>query len=153
MGLKTMHNLTTCSTCGANLSGRWERLTPGIVRSLIKMWLVVVANDRNSVHVSTECGFTTTEYNNFQKLRYFGLVAKTGVSGYWLITRRGGRFIHGRETVNERLLIFRNHIKDRSDTRVSIYQVLQQDTPTWPQREDYFAEPVIDLEAQQGLFA
>jgi hypothetical protein len=150
-----MQNLTieTCTSCGAKLNGRWERLTPGIVRSLIKMWHVVYATNENRVHLQRQCDFTKNEYNNFQKLRYFGLVAKTGTAGCWLITRRGGHFIHGSETVNARLLIFRNHIKDRSKDRVNIYDVLKQPVPTWPRREDYFAElPLIDAAEQGGLF-
>jgi hypothetical protein len=149
-----MNNLTqTCASCGARLSGRWERLTPGIVRSLVKMWRVVIETNQNRVHLQRQCDFTKNEYNNFQKLRYFGLVARCpGETGHWLITRRGGNFIHCRETVNTKLLIFRNHIKERSAERVGILDVLKQSGPTWPQRADYFAEPVETVE-QGGLFA
>jgi hypothetical protein len=151
-----MQNLThtKCPTCGSNTTGRWERLTPGIVRSLIKMWQVVHSTNKNSVHLQQQCDFSKNEYNNFQKLRYFGLVRPTGARGRWLITRRGGHFIHGRAKVNAKLLIFQNGIKDRSSETVDIYQVLKQLGPTWPRREDFFAElPLIDAAEQGGLFA
>lgn len=145
-----------CPHCGAKLTGRWERLTPGIIKTLVKLWTEVLAKGVNDIHLQVEMALNNNEYNNFQKLRYFGLVAKVrgsnkqgdAVSGHgrWLITRRGAQFLHGTATVNRRVYIFRNHIEDRSVERVHVGDVFKE-KQDWPRHEDFAAQ----IEEQEEL--
>lgn len=146
----------TCAHCGAKLDGRWEKLTPGIVRNLVKLWVRVVDTGQNSVHLQRDLELDKNEYNNFQKLRYFALIAKDRkLRGHWLVTRRGAEFIHGKARVHQKVLIFRNHIKERSTETVGIFDVLKCDQ-YWPSKEDFITPvmPPIDYSqaSQAGLF-
>lgn len=139
--------------CGANVTPRWEHLTRGMVSSLVKLWTRVVETGVNSVHLQRDLDLEKSAYNNFQKLRYFGLAVKDEKnSGHWLITRRGAKFLHGRQQVNRQVLIFRNHIVDRSDETVGVLDVLKCEQ-YWPSREDFFmdARP-LDRAVQSELF-
>lgn len=142
-----------CNICGAKLTGRWERLTPGICRTLVKIWKHVVATRTNSVHLQRDLELDKNQYANTQKLRYFGLIAQVKDSpGSWLITRRGGLFLHGKTKVNRRLLIFRNHIKERSDETIDILEAMSCDTPTWPSAEWFITPEPVSRVVQQELF-
>jgi len=141
--------MKNCATCGRNLDGRWERLTPGICRTLVQFWTKVVEKKVNQVHLQRDLELDKNAYNNFQKLRYFGLVAKVkDMSGYWLITRRGAQFVHGKTRVNKQVRIFDNHIVERSLGTTSILEVMACQT-YWPLAEWFI--PVDHVE-QQHLF-
>ena len=134
-----------CDKCGARLEGRWEGLTPGIVRTLIKIWTRVIELDRNEIHLQRDLDLDNNAYNNAQKLRFFALIAHVADKpGYWLITHRGSEFIHDRQRVNKQVKIFRNHIQERSTEMVGILDVLKCGERTWPVREDFITatEPV-----------
>lgn len=72
---------------------------------------------------------SVSEYNNWQKLRYHGLIAhKTDqngnrVRGHWLITRNGWAFLRGELSIPKYVLVKDNHIIDRSDSSVSIKDI------------------------------
>lgn len=128
-------------------------MTPGIVRTLVKIWTRVIEKDMNSIHLQKDMDLDKNAYNNFQKLRYFGLVAKDKKNrGYWLITRRGAQFLHGKQEVNLRLKIFRNHIAERSETLVNIFDVLKCEQ-YWPSRDDFYQPmppPAQDIAVHAG---
>lgn len=68
-------------------------------------------------------------YNNFQKLRYFGLVHhvtdKEGrkMRGHWLITRNGWAFLRGEKEVHKWVKIRDNHILERSPELIGVKDV------------------------------
>lgn len=141
-----------CKSCGANLAGRWERLTPGLCWSLVKLWERVIKSDRNSVHLQKDLELNNNEYNNFQKLRYFGLIAKKrDEPGHWVITRRGAQFMHGKTKVNQRVRIFRNHIVEREEQMVDIFEILKCEQ-VWPSHRDFSQPEAVDTVVQSGLF-
>lgn len=118
-----------CPNCGASMK-EWEhRLTPGLAAILIKFAQKVKSTGKNDVHVRQDIGLTASEYNNFQKLRYFGLVAKVRdaednhVGGHWLLTRRGGAFLRGAEAVHKSVTTFRNKITKRNEELVFVWDV------------------------------
>ena len=52
-------------------------------------------------HLQRDLNLTKSQYNNFQKLRYWGLVKKTFLlgkraGGFWELTGLTGAFIHGK---------------------------------------------------------
>lgn len=69
-----------------------------------------------------------SHYNNFQKLRYHGLIAKATVNGRlmrneWVITRNGFRFLRGTLEIPKFVKIRQNHIVERAAECVSLSQV------------------------------
>lgn len=120
----------TCPHCGANMKEWKHSLTRGLVDILMKFGNTVSRSGKNDVHIK-EMGFTVNQFNNFQKLRYFGLVAKVRndedmhIQGHWLITRRGWLFLKGDIAVHKSIKTFRNSITERSEEKVKIYEVLK----------------------------
>jgi hypothetical protein len=158
-----------CPCCGVKLNGRWENLSKGLVKSLIKFRQGVLDKNENSIHLQTDLLLSKNEYNNFQKLRYHGLIAhyrnpvtKEPVSGYWLLTRRGNQFAKGDIHIPKKVMIFRNKIFERSDEYVSIEEVMKDPNFNyWPSKFDTHFEFLdihdvdditFDLNGQGKLF-
>lgn len=144
----------TCPHCGASMSRYWHRLSKGLVQTLVKFKMAVIEKQENKIHVPKEVVLTKNEYNNFQKLRYHALVAKSRNakgdhdSGYWVLTRRGNEFLKGLITVPEKVQTFRNKITDRSTNRVSVHDVMREDAKVWDEKHDFLdnlPEPDIDI--------
>lgn len=138
------HN-ETCPSCGQAVRARWEVLTSGLVKDLSIFHEAVLRKGKNEIHLQDDCTFNKNQYNNFQKLRYFGLVAKVQEegktrSGRWLITRRGGEFLRGVTPINKKVLIFNNHIKDRSENQIFITDI--KGGREWMVAEEIHFEPV-----------
>lgn len=139
---------TICPYCGASLVMRWERLSKGLVKTLIKFRKEVVEKNKfNRVHPRKDMNLGVTEYANFQKLRYHGLVAHvrkpdgTEDSGYWLLTRRGNLFCKNQITISEKVLVFRNKIEARGTVLTNLEKVLKNnDVPFWDEKDDFDIE-------------
>lgn len=142
-----------CTACGSNISGRWESLSPGLCRTLIKFYTVICKKQKNEAHLLKECGFSVCETNNFQKLRYFALVTKSRTNpGHWLLTWQGRDFIRGQKKVHRKVFIFHNKIQQRSETLVSIAEAVKADGPFWLQRDDFLQYAAVDELTQHHLF-
>jgi len=76
-----------------------------------------------------EINGSVMDYNNFQKLRYHGLVHhvtdRTGqrVRGHWLITRNGWAFLRGELNLPKWVTVRNNHIVDRSSELINVRDV------------------------------
>ena len=102
----------------------WHTLSPGLVGTLRKFGNVVKPNN-NMIHLQQHLDLDKNEYNNFQKLQYFGLVAKLVFNGelrrgYWEITEDGRKFLKHDISMPKRVETFRDRIVDRSTERVWI---------------------------------
>ena len=149
-----------CSNCGARMKQWWHTLTPGLVNNLIQMIKKVKEKKVNEIHLQQELNLSKTEYNNFQKLRYHGLIQKctdkaTGLhkKGYWLITDRGGKFLRNQMLVPLKVLTFRNKVVDHSKEVVGIREY--RGKVTWFESEfdfDIREGMVVPVEAKQTLF-
>lgn len=133
-----------CPHCGASMVIHKQTLSKGLVRSLVKLKQAVIKYNRNSIHID-EIGLNQNEFNNFQKLRYFGLVAKfvdpetkKNVAGYWLLTKRGNLFLKSECAVSRAVFTFRNKIVDRENVKYMISEILDNaDIPVWQERLDF----------------
>ena len=140
-----MQEKKICPCCGANLTGRFERVSRGLANSLIKFRKQVVKNKVNKIHLANDLELSKNEYNNFQKLRYHGLIAhykcketKEFLTGYWLLTHRGNKFCKNELHVPKKLHIFRNKIVERSEERICLKEVMNDDEmPYWDERDDF----------------
>ena len=134
-----------CPHCGASLEQRAHRLSKGLVKTLVLFKISVCELDRNEIHLRNDMSLSKNQYNNFQKLRYHGLVAKCyekdtklRKSGYWLLTRRGNRFLKHNLAVPVRVSTFRNKIVERDEKCLTINEILTDSSlPVWDNIEKY----------------
>ncbi len=119
-----------CPYCEASLKEYWHKLTPLLVNGLIKMKQKIINKNENRIHLQNDLNLSKTEYNNFQKLRFHGLIAhckdSNGIreSGYWLLTKRGNEFLNGSLAIPSRVRTFRNHVVDHDHRFVHIKDVI-----------------------------
>lgn len=131
-----------CPHCGAKMKAYWHKLTPLLVRTLVKFRVGVNEKGMNKVHLQDDLDLTKTEYNNFQKLRLHGLVAKykeegQHINGYWLLTRRGSDFLNGTLDIPKRVKTFRNKVVDYDPVKVFVVDVIN---------EQPFVETIDDIQ-------
>jgi hypothetical protein len=100
-------------------------------------------------HLQRDLNLTKSEYNNWQKLRYWGLVKKTYTSGkrdggFWQFTGLVHAFLNGRMLPRTKTT-FNNEVLEESEDKVSLYNAVGSfEVPErWAER----AEPVF---LQQG---
>jgi hypothetical protein len=141
-----------CPHCGAKLNGRWENLSKGLVENLIRLREQVLRSRENKVHLMKDLSLSHSQYTNFQKLRFHGLIAhyknpvtKLEETGYWLLTKRGNQFCKNQISIPKKVLIFRNSIKERGVNLVDAVTVLKQKSnePYWYQKDDYETQIVF----------
>lgn len=161
-----------CPCCGAKLTGRWENISKGLSKNLIRFREQVLLKGKNKVHLMKDLNLTHSEYTNFQKLRFHGLIAhyknpitKEEETGYWLLTKRGNLFCKNEIAIPKKVLIFRNKIQSKGDKFVNISDIFAQkdSEPYWYQKEDYNSQIVyldildaeeikVDINGQGKLF-
>jgi len=123
----------------------WKHsLTPGLVSIFLEFAKAVRDKGTNEIHLQTEVTLSKNGYNNFQKLRYFGLVAKVKderdepKAGCWLITRLGLQFLQGMSPAPKWVMTFRNRITEKSEELVFIDDIQRTFPRTWFQKEFEF---------------
>jgi len=134
-----------CPNCGANMIVHRQRLSKGLVNTLIKFKKSVTEHQRNKIHLRTEVSLTKNEYNNAQKLRYHGLIAKfknpetkEHQAGYWLLTKRGNEFCKDAMSLPQCVYTFRNKIVDKDSVYLRLSDILaDNDVPVWDERSDF----------------
>jgi hypothetical protein len=113
-----------CPHCGAATVAYKHSLTLPLVSALQKL----ADNGGGPINLQ-HLGLTRNQWDNFQKLRYFGLVeqvpgdggqTKTGV---WQITDMGRRFLLGTELVKRTVWTYRGKVVRRDGDLVSALDV------------------------------
>lgn len=131
-----------CVRCNASTKRYWHKLTPGLVSALVKINKAVNLKKENDIRIDRipkDIALTHVERCNWQKLRLHGLIARVRFFGQvkrgrWLITRKGFRFLHGKE-IPSRVLSFRNRVVGHSDEMTTITDVVRS-TPYFESIED-----------------
>lgn len=125
-----------CPHCGANMKAFWHKVNSGLIGCLIKAIEYVKTHNKNSFNLNHDLNLSNVEYNNFQKLRFHGLVAKVDEKpGHWLITKRGGQFLRGEIVIPLRVQSFRNKVKDHSPQTIHISELKNK----FPEFQSQFA--------------
>lgn len=113
-----------CECCGAKITEYKHNLSVGLVKSLAKFTLVA----RNSPVVALKkVGFDNNSFNNFQKLRYFGLVERK--NGGWSITEKGKSFLFNKIPISDHVITFRGKVKELSKITVFLPEIIKD--PFW----------------------
>lgn len=114
-----------CFHCGQKIKlARKEVFNKGLCTSLQTAAVYISATGKNDFDIHTLFNDTNT-YNNFQKLRFFGLVhhvTKNGVNvrGHWLITRNGWAFLRGEQRTHKWVKVQNNRIIEHSPETIRV---------------------------------
>ncbi len=142
----------SCPNCGHSIEARarWEILNAGLVSILIKAIVAVHRSNQNRFHLQKDLLLSHNEFANFQKLRYFALIAHADKdnpkSGEWLITNRGGAFLRGEMAVPRKVLVSANRVIDHSPELVHINE-LKNKLPEFDPRYAYLPILMPPVEA------
>lgn len=141
-----------CPTCDAKLTGRWERLTPGLCRTLVKFYEIATARRTNELHLQRDCVLTKNEYTNFYKLRYFGLVSNGSEQGFYKLTPDGERFVRSEIRCVTKVFVFRNEVQEIGDETQRIAEIMAE-PPYWEMKDYYVAASApVEAGGQARLF-
>lgn len=103
------NNTSFCPLCGSKITDYKHSINKMLVECLARLYAL---GGRSRLD---KLGLDNTHFNNFQKLRYFGLAVPTGENSEWQITNQGIWFLQGRIQIS-RFVITRNAMVIRSST-------------------------------------
>ncbi len=86
-----------------------------------------------------DLNLTKSQFNNFQKLQYWGFVEKgteeNGHTHEWVLTEKGRDFVHGRIAVSKYMITYRNKTVGEDGQKLFIIDCLGDHQVWW--REQY----------------
>ena len=108
----------------------WHRITPGLVKTLVKVYKRVCEKNQNLVFMN-ELDLNHSEYGNFQKLRFHALIAKYRKNGQivhstWVITKRGADLLKGGK-IPEKVQTLLNRVMAHTDNLVSLTDIMRSE--------------------------
>ena len=101
------NELKFCECCGAKIVEYKHTFSRALAVGLYKLY------ERSGAINIKELGLTRNQWDNFQKLRYWGLVAKaaredgTRIGGCWVITQAGIDFIEKGVSIKKQVWTYR----------------------------------------------
>jgi len=131
-----------CSHCGTIIQSYSHSLNKPLVEALRQLYdkQADTKGLPKPLNLQSELNLTKNQYNNFQKLQYFGLVEhlKTG----WVITIKGERFIEGQIAISDKAMTFGGEVvlpphKAWSNVKINKKYVYEIDSNSWKKIDDY----------------
>ena len=111
------NNTAVCPLCGRSITEYKHSINKTLISCLARL------NALGGRARLDAMGLDNTHFNNFQKLRYFGLAIPTGENSEWQITNQGIWFLQGRTQIS-RFVITRNaSVVRASNEMVFIHEV------------------------------
>jgi len=133
-----------CDCCGAQLTAYAHKLNQPLVTALSK--LVAYYETKKEICNISDLGLSHNQINNFQKLRYFGLVKLIQKGGY-VPTELGIKFIYGEElapdtaaSLGNKVLGMDHEAWNTTKVRPNWVHVTEIDSLSYKRREEYQAE-------------
>jgi hypothetical protein len=125
-----------CPCCGAKMVRHRHRLSAGLLSGLV---ILEARSPWKSVNLR-ELGLSRTQWDNFQKLRYWGLVEHHGStkSGVWSLSDLGRQFLANVARVQPVVFTYRGEVVSYDGDAVTAEQVLRS-TPFFDRYEEYRA--------------
>ena len=105
------NNVSICPNCGHKICEYKHSINKTLVGCLARL------NALGGRARLDKMGLDNTHFNNFQKLRYFGLAVPSGENSEWQITNNGIWFLQGRIQIS-RFVITRNALVVRKSTEL-----------------------------------
>ena len=159
---RTLNKDENCPCCGAKKKMYRHKLSKGLVDSLILFAKTARNKGISAVHLLEDMKLDNASYNNFNKLKYWGLVRMVhGDAGKWELTPKGIEFLQNRITVPLRVITFRNRVVERDTEEVNIASIVGSFDEQYWQEEFSFRIVAtrivpVDYESpveQTGLFS
>jgi hypothetical protein len=138
-----------CPHCGAKMVEYRHSMTVPLVTGL----RALLRGGGGPINIK-ELRLTRNQWDNFQKLRYWGLVVQVEVDGLrkkgvWQITNRGQSFLFNEGSIPKQVWTYRGTFKRASDAKVRVTQVVDW----YEKREDYISHSrPLDGGDQYDLF-
>lgn len=104
-------------------------LSLGLIIVLTKIGEAVKYKGDNKIHMQGDLALTNTEFGNYQKLRYWGLIAKYKdenghhEKGFWLLTRNGALFLKNQLSIHKSIKTQDNHVIERDIEEIKISDI------------------------------
>lgn len=111
------NNVSICPTCGQKIVSYKHNLNRTLISCL---WHLYNAGGRARLD---KMRLDNTQFTNFQKLRYFQLVAATGEHSEWQITKDGVEFLQGRRRIPKFVITRNALVKQYSEETVLVQEV------------------------------
>lgn len=144
-----MNYTSNCSHCGHQITAYSHSLNAPLVQALEQLNNFYFLKKRGC-NLQKDLTLTKNQYNNFQKLQYFGLVART--ENGWLPTQLGSNFLRGGVAVVNPVATFGKEILESmheawktSKKKPSPVHISQIKNYTWKGREAYKEEKRVTL--------
>lgn len=135
-----MKSKKLCSACDAPMVEYRHTLSKGLISALAK------ACEQDGPFHLNSLGLTYNQQCNFQKLRYWGLVAKCydpdgeRNNGWWVVSDFGRNFFNGRITCARQVWTYRGDFLCFDGEHVYVSQVLEN---RFKRRKKYAAEAKV----------
>ena len=137
-----------CPSCGAWVKGKIHYLGKRqvmVLRQLVDFMEAQMSGTPVPCSLQKDLELTKNQYNNFQKLKHFGVVLR--VPGGWIATKRGIDFIHGKAGVFDKMASFGNETVSTTHfawktlgTRPRLVKVLEVEPEAYKKCEDYLED-------------
>lgn len=116
--------MSVCPECHQKIKQAYKEMLDKHVLTMLKHSAELVIKTKVNEVRRTDVCESKTDYVNFSRLRFFGLLAKcTDKRGSWLITRNGWAFLRGEIKLSKWVLIRENHIVEHSTERLTVRDV------------------------------
>ena len=127
-----------------------HNLSPGLVEALRKFGLMVKQKGQNNLHIRRDLDFDISENNNFQKLKYWGLIAKYRVGGFhyagwWVLTRNGASFLRNEMDMPKKVKTCENRLIEKGEQRVRITDYYEN------MKDEYWQIDFTGIQFEQGI--
>ena len=122
-----MDNADRCPYCGQDILKHKHPFSRSLANILIRA--TQKFGPKEPFHLQHDLFLTKSEYNNFQKLRYWGLVEKARDGqgkrrgGYWSLTWKALELLNGEE-IYKWVITFNNAIVDYSIKKITLQQTV-----------------------------
>lgn len=125
-----------CPHCGASMNEHRHTISKALINGLRKLHA-----QRRRTNLKL-LGLTRNEWDNFQKLRYWGLVYQVEVdgkrqNGVWWLTQKGANFLSGAVAIPKHVWTYRG---ERVRYEGKVVFVGDVETTTYRKRKDYAAD-------------
>lgn len=136
----TTYHSELCEHCGAKIVEYKHGLGKNLMRCLVKL----VNAGGGPLSISDDLKLTKSQYTNFAKLAYWGLVVKANPKGgerggMWAITDEGWRFVRGKEKIQKYACVYRGDVVRRLGPMLSVTDITDD---RWKYRPEYAREAV-----------
>jgi hypothetical protein len=131
-----------CESCGAKTVEYRHGFSVALAVGLIRLYNAAVP-----VNLKT-LGLTRNQWDNFQKLRYWGLAAQckdengNRRAGFWVLTTKGKDFVEGKTTIQDHVWTYRGRTVRYDGAPIAFPHADLTQMEGYAQRADYASEAV-----------